>query len=66
MECMLMKYFEAKFGIYYEFLLMDPHDIIEKNIYLINGKILVNEQFQRLKKIHSDSNKLFSINEYNF
>jgi hypothetical protein len=63
MECILTKYLKAKFGTYYEFLLLDPHDILEKNIYLINGKILINEQIQRFRKIHTESNKLFLINE---
>jgi hypothetical protein len=50
LENLFLKYFKAKYGLYFEFLLNDTQDLLEKNVKFRNGKAVASDILQKSRK----------------
>jgi hypothetical protein len=50
LENLFLKYFKAKYGLYFEILINDTQDLLEKNVKFRNGKAVAIDILQKSKK----------------
>jgi hypothetical protein len=50
LENLFLKNFKAKYGLYFEILLNDTQDLLEKNVKFRNGKAVAIDILQKSRK----------------